>query len=545
MTSRPKGCFHVQCGVLGIFNRRTIKRKGLKMNRFKTIRICLILGLLFLSAFCHNVAHGQTSQVSHGGRVMLTGSDFSAWKEGIGTWQQVKEAFIDPMNQKGLASRPGSGVIVNGPKGNTGSLLTKDNFGDIRAHIEFMLPKGSNSGIYFMGRYELQVYDSWQVESEYPGIECGGIYPRWDPQRNPKNYEGYSPKVNASLAPGQWQSFDIVFRAPRFDGSGNKIVNAAFVKVVHNGRLIHENVEMTGPTRGSKYTDEKHAGPLMIQGDHGPVAYRSVWIEPLGLTNQFFAMDTSTKDKDHQTTEAQSQMLKELGYDGFAYSGFNNIENVLEELDRNDLKLFAIYINVLIDPPAGKDRYKPEMKDSIKKLKGRDIILWLTVNSTKYPCSSPDGDPCAVAVIREIADMAEQSGLRVALYPHHKSWIERVEDAVRVAKKVNRPNVGATFNLCHWLRIDEEKSLEIRLNEAMPYLFVVTINGADSGGKDWKSLIQTLDKGSFDMCGFLKTLNRLNYTGPIGLQGYGIGGDAYENLKNSMNAWRRFVEICR
>jgi len=114
-----------------------------------------------------------------------------------------------------------------------------------------------------------------------------------------------------------------------------------------------------------------------------------------------------------------------------------------------------------------------------------------------------------------------------------------VEDAVRVAEKVNRRNVGATFNLCHWLRVDDEKNMQSLIKLAMPYLFVVTINGADSDGEDWKELIQTLDRGSFDMHRFLTTLSDCGYTGPIGLQGYGIGGDAYDNLKRSMNAWRQ------
>ena len=100
-----------------------------------------------------------------------------------------------------------------------------------------------------MGRYEIQVYDSFGVEKDkYPGIECGGIYPRWI---NEKDVEGHSPRVNASKPPGQWQSFDITFRAPRFDASGKKIANAKVVKVVHNGKVIHENVELNGPTRGA------------------------------------------------------------------------------------------------------------------------------------------------------------------------------------------------------------------------------------------------------------------------------------------------------
>ena len=73
----------------------------------------------------------------------------------------------------------------------------------------------------------------------------------------------------------------MVFRAPRFDAGGKKTANARFVKVVHNGQVIHENVEVTGPTRAAAFNDEKPHGPLMLQGDHGPVAYRNPWIKPL------------------------------------------------------------------------------------------------------------------------------------------------------------------------------------------------------------------------------------------------------------------------
>ena len=93
-----------------------------------------------------------------------------------------------------------------------------------------------------------------------------------------EGYEGHTPKRNASKAPGEWQTFDITFRAPRFDAAGKKVENARFIKVVHNGQVIHENVEMTGPTRGSKFENEAASGPIVIQGDHGPVAYRNLKI---------------------------------------------------------------------------------------------------------------------------------------------------------------------------------------------------------------------------------------------------------------------------
>ena len=98
-----------------------------------------------------------------------------------------------------------------------------------------------------------------------------------------KGFEGHGPKVNASLAPGKWQTFDVIFRAPRFDASGKKIANAKFVKVVHNGKVVHENVDLTGPTRAAMFGNENAVGPIMLQGDHGPVAYRSIRIKSIRL----------------------------------------------------------------------------------------------------------------------------------------------------------------------------------------------------------------------------------------------------------------------
>ena len=157
------------------------------------------------------------------------------------------------------------------------NLLTEAEFGDIELHVEFCIAKHSNSGVYLQGRYEIQVYDSFGVEkSEYPGIECGGIYPRWI---NEQNVGGHSPRVNASKPAGEWQSFDITFRAPRFDASGKKVANAKMVRVRHNGQLVHENVELKGPTRSAQWEDEKPTGPILLQGDHGPVAYRNLRVK--------------------------------------------------------------------------------------------------------------------------------------------------------------------------------------------------------------------------------------------------------------------------
>ena len=143
--------------------------------------------------------------------------------------------------------------------------------------IDFLVPKGSNSGIYLQGRYELQILDSWGKEA-VTSSDCGGIYQRWDDTQpeGKKGFEGKAPKVNASKAPGLWQHFKIEFQAPRFDEQGQKIKNAIFKKVYQNGFLIHDNVELTGPTRGAAFPAEAATGPILIQGDHGAIAFKNM-----------------------------------------------------------------------------------------------------------------------------------------------------------------------------------------------------------------------------------------------------------------------------
>lgn len=212
---------------------------------------------------------------------LFNGKDFTGWRSPTGDWLAAKGVWLDPTDQTKFAIAPGHGVAVNGATGRTVELVTEAEFADVELHVEFCVPRHSNSGVYLMGRYEIQVFDSFGVaQDKYPGIECGGIYPRWVKEQN---VEGHTPRVNASKPPGQWQKFDIIFRAPRFDSSGKKIANARFMKVVHNGKVVHENVELNGPTRATLWEDEKPTGPLRLQGDHGPVAYRNLRIKALEL----------------------------------------------------------------------------------------------------------------------------------------------------------------------------------------------------------------------------------------------------------------------
>jgi hypothetical protein len=206
----------------------------------------------------------------------FNGKDLTGWKlkggEANSRWK-VGVAKLDETNnrQLNLADAPGpdKAELVNAKTGGGGvDIYTEEKFGDCTIIVELMVPRGSNSGIYVAGEYEIQVLDSFGKSDAQVGPgDIGGLY------------GAAKPAKNAAKAPGEWQKFEIVFQAPKFEGD-KKIANAKFVKVVLNGVTIHENVEMKGVTPTGVTGKEAPTGPLMFQGDHGPVAYRNIQIIP-------------------------------------------------------------------------------------------------------------------------------------------------------------------------------------------------------------------------------------------------------------------------
>lgn len=202
----------------------------------------------------------------------FNGKDLSGWKprgDAAKSKWKVGKAALDAADPKLLACVEGGSDMVNvvgGSHGGGVDLISESTYGDIRLDIEVLVAKGSNSGIYLMGNYEIQVLDSFGREKPGPG-DMGGLY------------GASAPKVNASKPHGEWQRYVVEFRAPRFDADGKKTANARFVKVELNGQVLHEDVEMKGVTGGA-VSAEAATGPLMFQGDHGPVAYRNIRITP-------------------------------------------------------------------------------------------------------------------------------------------------------------------------------------------------------------------------------------------------------------------------
>jgi len=266
-------------------------------------------------------------------------------------------------------------------------------------------------------------------------------------------------------------------------------------------------------------------GPLMTAG-----------ASPGADEHPFFPFCIDWHDAKKRSFEQQAQMLTELGYPGVGHIWLDKVEERIKTLDAANLKLFQITMTVELAP--GKTPYDANrFKEVCGVIKGRGVQFCLLLNGMKP--SDPTVDPRAVNILRAMSDQARDSGAQLLLYPHQGSWVERIEDSVRVADKVARPNVGVMFNLCHWLRVDSGRDYKPLLKQAMPRLWAVSINGADERDEKpgWDHYIQPLDQGSFDVGKLLGILKELGYKGPIGLQCYGIGGDAREHLARSMTAW--------
>jgi hypothetical protein len=194
--------------------------------------------------------------------VLFDGTDLSSWRAedgGPAPWRMVE------------------GAIEVAP--HTGSLVSRDSFGDIQLHIEWRTPaeiagegqERGNSGVYLMGRYELQVLDSHDNPT-YPDGQAGAIFGQ------------YPPLVNASRGPGEWQSYDVVFHAPRFDDAG-ELVGPARMTVFHNGVLVQDDVELTGPTAFQArppYEPHPPRLPISLQDHEFPVRYRNIWLREIG-----------------------------------------------------------------------------------------------------------------------------------------------------------------------------------------------------------------------------------------------------------------------
>jgi hypothetical protein len=235
--------------------------------------------LVFVGAICLGfflAATNAEEKPSLGWVRMFNGRDLSGWKirdpKAGPTWKVVKSAQLDPTNPKRLVGEGVGGsldaVLLRVPVEQGTDIISERSYSDCELHLEFMNAKESNSGIFLMGRYEVQICDSFGIpENKLAAGECGGIL--WLK----------APTTNACKAPGEWQTCDIVFRAPRFNPAGKKTESAKIVSVILNGKKVQENVEVPEPTGGELDGGEVPTGPILLQGNEGVVAYRNIRVK--------------------------------------------------------------------------------------------------------------------------------------------------------------------------------------------------------------------------------------------------------------------------
>jgi sugar phosphate isomerase/epimerase len=276
---------------------------------------------------------------------------------------------------------------------------------------------------------------------------------------------------------------------------------------------------------------------------------RHLWIYLAGAAwvsatppNEFFALDTIARG-DAATASA---LIKDCGYDGI---GGRALDDAMPaRMAELGLKYFSGYLVVSFSPELNVP--DDQLQHWFDAVSAQHTVLWVAIekvtrrDGTVAGHGDREAEELVVKKLQEIAGEAHKRNVRLALYHHTGYWMERFEDSARLAKAIDRSNVGITFNLCHWLKIEGSERDPIPLiKDSLPLVMLVTVNGADTGdtqSMNWDRLIQPLDSGTYDVAKFVHRLIAVGYRQPVGFQGYGIKGDLKPILTRSMNAWKSF-----
>lgn len=229
-----------------------------------------------------------------------------------------------------------------------------------------------------------------------------------------------------------------------------------------------------------------------------------------------------------QSFEDEAKMLKEMGYTGISQVYANGAgEKLVERVaayKKHGVKVLSLYLGASENP----------IEPAVVKGLANGGMIELTVQKKITPK--------LIESIRKTAEMAAAQKTKVAVYPHAGFAVATVPQAIDLVEKVNHPNFGIMFNLCHFLKNEKAEDMEAVLEKAASKLFAVSTNGADSDGKNWGSLIQTLDSGSFPQSRLFKKVKALGFKGPVSLQCYAVRGDKRENLAKSFVAWEKILK---
>lgn len=262
------------------------------------------------------------------------------------------------------------------------------------------------------------------------------------------------------------------------------------------------------------------------------------------LNNTFYAFNNCMRSLPNApgTLEEQVKLIREIGFDGLSGHISQDYFKLRAALDETGLKMPEIYWGIEMDS-SGNVSYKEGLKEIIKDSKNRNLIVALFSNAEAFKNKKEEGDPLFAKGIQELADFAAQFQIKVAIYPHAGNYCETIEHCVKIANLVNRDNFGIVFNTCHMLKVEGEESWEEKLVNALPYVYMISINGADSGNTremGWDRLIQPLGEGTFDTWKLVKLAKDNGYEGPFGLQCYNINQDCEVALTKSMKTWKSY-----
>jgi sugar phosphate isomerase/epimerase len=256
---------------------------------------------------------------------------------------------------------------------------------------------------------------------------------------------------------------------------------------------------------------------------------------------QLYAMDTFfyTTLGSYDLT-ARCQILSELGYDGTHLTVWS------ERAERDIARLATVPAHYKLDVCGVY--FMLDIHDAQQAQHTIDLIQSIPITTTielamhaggsHQHCGDASLDAQAVPYIQQICDIAAQHGHQVVLYPHVHFWLESHTDAIRICRHINHPRLGISFNAFHWYALGN-RDIGDTLTALKPYLAAVNICGTRMlpPGQRLPASIELIDEGELDLFHVLCELKRIGYTGPVGLQGFGIGGDVYSKLRHSHDAF--------
>ena len=265
-----------------------------------------------------------------------------------------------------------------------------------------------------------------------------------------------------------------------------------------------------------------------------------------GKPYRFYAMDTAfaAPFRNDLPLADGLDLIKRLGYDGVGWTEKSPeaLANEIKELESRNLRMFAIYFAAKWDD-SGELTWGEHVSKLMAQLNGHCDILWIHIGGKGPAFDTLTPDTPGIVKLRGLAETAKANNMKIAIYPHLGEWTEKFGDAIRVAENVKHPSFGLCFNLCHALGCGEEDQIPGLLEKAAPYLFTVTVSGANAHatGDDrlWKQLIQPLGKGTYDVAALIAKLRAIGFDGPIGYQGYGIALPSEQIVTETMEGWKQ------